>query len=81
MKCVVCQTENKETAKICRKCGVDLNVAPMWKPTWKWHFKVLGIIYGLLIVAYVGISYFLSRVPSPYRLRDIPDEVRPWLKK
>ena len=80
MKCIVCQTENKEGAKVCRKCGIDLQLEPMWRPTWDWHLKVLGIIYVVLIIAYFGISRFLSRVPEPYRMRKIPHDVTPWLK-
>jgi len=81
MKCIVCQTENKDTAKNCRKCGVNLQMEPLWRPTWRWHLKVLGIIYAVLIVAYFAISQFLSRIPPPYRMREIPKDVTPWLKK
>jgi hypothetical protein len=81
MKCLLCQTDNKENTKTCRKCGTDLSVEPMWQPTWKWHFKTLSIIYVVLVILYFGISNFLSRVPEPYRMRDIPQEVTPWLKK
>ena len=81
MICVFCQTENKDGAKSCKKCGVDLNVPPLWKPTWKWHAGVLTGIYAVLIVAYFAISAFLSRVPEPYRMRDIPSEITPWLEK
>lgn len=80
MKCLVCQTDNKDGIKNCRKCGVDLNLSPMWKPTWAWHAKVLGVIYSLLVVAYFVISAFLSRLPAPYGLREIPKEITPWLK-
>jgi len=81
MQCLACQTENKEGANVCKRCGVDLNVAPLWKPTWKWHMKTLGVIYVLLIIAYFAISEFLSRVPEPYRMREIPKELTPWLNK
>ena len=82
MKCVACQTENKDGSKVCRKCGLDLNQPPFWNPTWSWHLKVLGVIYGILIVAYFGISYFLGRVvPEPYKMRIIPKDVTPWLQK
>lgn len=80
MKCIVCQMENKEGAKNCKKCGVDMNLPPLWQPSLKWHLKVLGIIYGILIVAYFAISQFLSRIPEPYRMREVPKEVTPWLK-
>lgn len=81
MKCLLCQTDNKENTKNCRKCGADMSVDPSWKPSWKWHAKVLSIIYVVLIVLYFGISQFLSRVPEPYRMRTIPKDVTPWLNK
>lgn len=81
MNCLVCQSENKEGAKACKNCGVDLSVEPMWRPTWRWHLKVLGSVYVVLVVIYFAISSFLSHVPEPYRLRDVPEEITPWLKK
>lgn len=81
MKCLACQTDNKDQSKACRKCGADLSVKPLWRPTLKWHLKVLGCIYVVLIVAYFAISKFLSSVPPPYRLREVPKELTPWLKK
>lgn len=81
MKCPACQLDNKENAKTCRKCGADMNAEPLWKPTWKWHAKVLGVIYAVLVVAYFGISTFLSKIPQPYRMREVPKDVTPWLQK
>ena len=81
MKCIVCQTENKDGVKACKKCGVDINHELLWQPSWKWHFKVLGVIYAILVVAYFGISQFLSRIPEPYRMREVPKDITPWLKK
>jgi antibiotic biosynthesis monooxygenase (ABM) superfamily enzyme len=81
MKCLVCQTDNKEGVKSCRKCGVDLNLSPLWRPNWKWHLKVLGGIYVVLIIAYFAITAFLDHLPKPYRMREIPPDVTPWLKK
>ncbi|OVE77441.1 hypothetical protein BVX98_02780 [bacterium F11] len=81
IKCLACQTENKDGAKICKKCSVDLSIEPLWRPTWRWHLKVLGTIYVLLIIAYFVISHFLSTFPEPYRTRDVPEEVTPWLNK
>lgn len=81
MKCLVCQTDNKENVKNCRKCGTDLQLEPLWRPSWKWHGTVLGVIYAGLVVAYFAISAFLSKIPEPYRLRDVPPELTPWLKK
>ena len=81
MKCIVCQTENKDGVKTCKKCGVDMNLELLWQPTWKWHAKSLGIIYAILIVAYFAISQFLSRIPEPYRMREVPKDVTPWLNR
>ncbi len=81
MICVVCQTDNKDTNRTCRKCGADLQTAPLWKPTWKWHLRVLGGIYLVLTAAYFAISTFLSRLPPPYRTREVPKEITPWIQK
>jgi hypothetical protein len=54
--------------------------APLWRPTWKWHLKVLTAIYIGLTAAYFAIDHFLARLPEPYRLRDVPPEMTPWLK-
>jgi hypothetical protein len=54
---------------------------PVWAPTWKWHLTTLAIIYVCLTGAYFSVSYFLSHVPPPYKLREIPKELTPWLKK
>ena len=81
MKCVVCQNENKEGAKVCKKCGVNLNLDPVWQPDWRWHMRVLGAIYVALVIGYFAISTFLTRVPEPYRMREIPKDITPWLKK
>lgn len=80
MNCVSCGFDNKQEAKACKKCGVDLNIEPLWRPSWKWHAKTLGIIYVVLIIAYFAITSFLSNIPEPYRMREIPKEVTPWLK-
>lgn len=53
---------------------------PSWKPTFQWHGKVLIGIYMVLIVAYFAVSAFLKKVPPPYRLREIPKEITPWMK-
>ena len=81
MKCVVCQAENKEGAKTCRKCGVDLSLEPLWRPNWRWHAKALAVTYVILTVAYFAISAFLKRIPEPYRMRDVPEEVTPWIER
>jgi hypothetical protein len=53
--------------------------APPWFPDAKWHLRTLGIIYGVLIVAFFGLSHVLRRLPKPYNLRRIPMEMTPWL--
>lgn len=54
--------------------------APLWRPTWAWHAKTLAVIYLVLTIAYFAIDRFLSHLPEPYRLRDVPPEMTPWLK-
>jgi uncharacterized membrane protein YvbJ len=54
---------------------------PFWKPDWKWHAKALAVIFAFLAVVYVALNAFLSRVPEPYRTRDVPTDITPWLKK
>ncbi|MBN1823589.1 MAG: zinc-ribbon domain-containing protein [Endomicrobiales bacterium] len=76
MKCPKCQTDNKEGAKTCRKCGYDLIQVPLWKPTWKWHLRTLAVIYVILIVAFFALNHVLK----PY-MRKIPHEITPWLKE
>ncbi len=53
----------------------------LWRPTWRWHVKTLAIIYVLLAAVFFLVTRFLSGLPEPYKLRDIPREVTPWLKK
>ena len=80
MKCIACQTENKDDAKNCRKCGVTMAMEPLWRPSWQWHGKVLGIIYVALVVVYFTLSHFLSTAAEPYKMRVIPKDVTPWIK-
>lgn len=96
MKCPKCSVDNKATAKFCSQCGTALSAAPaslpkapkapepsvpLWRPDWRWHLRALGGIFALLIVAYFAISLFLSKVPSPFKMRDIPKEMTPWLNQ
>ncbi|MBI4425215.1 MAG: zinc ribbon domain-containing protein [Elusimicrobia bacterium] len=81
MKCHNCGSENKDAAKICKKCARDLSVPPAWFPDWRWHARTLGIIYGGLIVAYFSVSFVLRKLPPPYHLRQIAPEMTPWLKR
>jgi hypothetical protein len=80
MKCPSCSHENKDSAKLCKKCGHDLTIAPAWFPDWKWHARTLGIIYTGIIVFYFVVSFALRRLPAPYNIRQIPPEMTPWLQ-
>ena len=53
----------------------------LWWPTWRWHLKSLAGIYLFLAVFYFAMDHWLSHLPQPYRLRDVPMEMTPWLKK
>jgi len=79
MKCPACSSENKDTAKFCKKCDRDLTAPPAWFPDTAWHVRTLGVIYAGLIVLYFGVSAALARLPKPYNLRQIPIEMTPWL--
>ncbi len=80
MRCLNCGQENKDTAKACRKCGSDITLAPAWFPDWKWHARVLAVIYACTIVFYYGVTFLLRKLPPPYQLRSIPIEMTPWLR-
>ncbi|MBI4370618.1 MAG: zinc ribbon domain-containing protein [Elusimicrobia bacterium] len=81
IECPACGTECKAKSRTCRKCGYDLAAPPLWLPTWKWHGKVLGIIYAVLIVGFVVLSFVLKQLPPPLNIRHLPPEITPWLKK
>jgi hypothetical protein len=53
MKCPNCELENKDDVKKCKKCGLDLSVSSIWKPTITWHIKALAGIYIFLIIIYI----------------------------
>ena len=74
MKCPQCQVENKDLAKTCRKCGMNLQLPPLWQPTRQWHLKTLGIIYILLI----AVFFVTKSLLKPY-VRHLPADVTPWL--
>ncbi len=57
MKCPKCGQMNKDEAKTCNKCGVQLHM-PML--TWKWHAKTLAIIYAVLAVLYILIRLLIK---------------------
>ena len=81
MKCISCSQENKDTAKVCKKCGRDLALPPAWFPDWRWHARTLAVIYACVIVAYGLVSFALRRLPKPYDVRRIPPEMTPWLRR
>ncbi|MFH1379006.1 MAG: zinc-ribbon domain-containing protein [bacterium] len=80
MICWQCAKENKDTAKICKKCGIDLRLPVIWKPSWKWHAKTLLIIYITLILTYIVGIGLIKKLKPPYNQREIPQEMTPWLK-
>jgi hypothetical protein len=79
MKCAGCGVDNKDAAKVCKKCGRDMAVPPAWLPDAAWHLRTLAVIYTALILFYAGVTSVLSNLPKPYRLRHIPIEMTPWL--
>ncbi len=66
-----------------RKCVAPEPVInePMWTADVEMARDDVGGIYVCLTVAYFAASTFLSRVPPPYKLREIPKDLTPWLKK
>jgi phosphotransferase system glucose/maltose/N-acetylglucosamine-specific IIC component len=60
MKCYNCNLENKDTAKFCKGCNANLTYVP-WQPSWRWHLKVLGIIYAVVIVLFFVARFFLNK--------------------
>jgi len=75
MKCPKCQIDNKESAKLCKKCGAEMNPVLVWKPTLRWHLATLSIIFTVLIALFFSLNFVLK----PY-LRQIPKDITPWLK-
>ncbi len=76
MKCQNCGYINKSESKFCKKCGSQLIVEPLWKPSLMWHIKILVIIYIILISLFFLLNYLLK----PY-MRQLPKEITPWLQK
>lgn len=81
MKCPNCAVDNKDSAKACKRCGKDLALPQAWFPDFKWHAKTLGVLYALIAVFYLGVSFALRQLPKPYNFRTVPAELTPWLKK
>jgi len=57
MKCQKCSQMNKDEAKVCSKCGAELQMSML---TWRWHLKTLIIIYISLAVFYILIRLFVK---------------------
>lgn len=73
--------DKKDNSRDVRKSQIPSQPqVPLWQPSWQWHMKVLAGVYVVLTVAYFAVSAFLSRVPPPYRLREVPKEITPWMK-
>lgn len=53
---------------------MNLQLPPLWQPTWRWHLKTLGIIYAILIVL-----FFVTKAALKPFVRQLPPEVTPWL--
>lgn len=81
MKCPKCGHLNKEGLKACKKCNTLLVIEPLWTPDWQTHRKMLIWIFSTLLVVFFGLKLILHKLPDPYRIRQIPLEVTPWLKK
>ena len=73
------QQQKKLSKKAAQALQIQEELSPPWFPDAAWHLKTLATIYVLLTAGYFGVSYLLSHLPKPYRLRDIPPEMTPWL--
>ncbi len=80
MKCPKCNTENKDSAKFCKKCKYKFEdthqTIKLWRPDWKWHLKTLAIIYAALIILF----FVVNALMKPY-MRQLPKEITPWLQE
>lgn len=79
MKCPECNVENAKGVTQCQKCDAHLYEIPSWFPNWKWHLKVLGAIYAVLIISFAVLKFTLPMLKPPYHIRQIPAETTPWL--
>ncbi|MDR3256966.1 MAG: hypothetical protein LBT18_04925 [Endomicrobium sp.] len=61
---------NEQTVYKTEKDGNDI----LWKPTYKWYVKSIGIVLGILIITF----FVLNIVLKPY-MRNINHEITPWL--
>ena len=74
VKCPQCSAENKDQAKLCRKCGLNMQLPPLWRPTWAWHGRTLMVIYAVVIVLFLLAHHGLK----PY-VRQLPADITPWM--
>ncbi len=58
MKCPQCGKENEENKAFCVMCGAELT-SGSFSPDWKWHIKVLAVIYIVLASGYLVLKMFL----------------------
>ena len=74
------QPSKKLSKKQAQAQQIQEELSPPWFPDAAWHLKTLAAIYGLLVIAYFGITALLKTLPRPYHLRDIAPEMTPWLQ-
>ncbi len=48
---------------------------------WKFHIKLLMVIYVSLILVFFSFKFFVSKLEKPYNKREIPAELKPWESK
>jgi hypothetical protein len=53
---------------------MNLQLPPLWQPTWHWHLRTLGIVYIVVLVLFFTMKSLLK----PF-VRQLPPEVTPWL--
>jgi len=60
MKCEFCGKQNKDEDPICRRCGADIHVVPLFTP--RWHVKFLLGTFLALALIYGGYHLFYDRI-------------------
>jgi len=53
---------------------MNLQLPPLWQPSWQWHGRALLIIYAVIIALFLVLRVALK----PY-VRRLPDDITPWL--
>ncbi|HVO33792.1 MAG TPA: hypothetical protein VMU17_07740 [Elusimicrobiota bacterium] len=54
---------------------MNLQLPPLWQPTWAWHRRSLLTIYAIVLVLFFTVKVMLK----PY-VRHLPPEITPWLQ-